>query len=208
VKFYNKINQLLPPGIGIALSPMPIDYVDLKTNSTDETNRIAESMSNLFANAGTPILDNTIVNNNTGIKSALLADTLLAQKSLLPQIEAWVNRILNAMIPNNGIRIEYMPDVSPYNKSEKIKEFKEAATLGVPGAATKYSALLGISPLDSYSFNILEHKILKIHENWIPLSTSYTQGGEGGAPVKDDDELSDEGAKSRDKESGAENNGG
>ena len=39
-------------------------------------------MSNLFSNAGTPILDNTIVNNNTGIKSALLADTLLAQKSL------------------------------------------------------------------------------------------------------------------------------
>jgi hypothetical protein len=96
---------------------------------------------------------------------------------LLPQIEAWVNRMLDVMIPNNGIRIEYMPDVSPYNKSEKIKELKEAATLGIPGAATKYSVLLGISPLDSYSFNILEHKILKIQENWVPLSTSYTQGG-------------------------------
>ena len=97
-----------------------------------------------------------------------------------------------------------------YNKSEKIKELKEAAPLGIPGAATKYSALLGISPLDSYSFNILEHKILKIQDNWIPLSTSYTQSGSsdtGGAPTKDDDELTDEGAKSRDKESGAENNG-
>ena len=210
VRFYNKINQLLPPGLGIVLSPMPIDYIDLKTDATDETNRISESMSNLFANAGTPILDNTIVNNNTGIKSALLADTLLAQKSLLPQIEAWVNRMLEVMIPNNGIRIEYMPDVSPYNKSEKIKELKEAATLGIPGAATKYSSLLGISPLDSYSFNILEHKILKIQDNWIPLSTSYTQSGTsdtGGAPTKDDDELSDEGAASRDKESGADNNG-
>lgn len=210
VRFYNKINQLLPPGLGIVLSPMPIDYIDLKTDATDETNRIAESMSNLFANAGTPILDNTIINNNTGIKAALLADTLLAQKSLLPQIEAWVNRMLDVMVPNNGVRIEYMPDVSPYNKSEKIKELKEAATLGIPGAATKYSSLLGISPLDSYSFNILEHKILKIQDNWIPLSTSYTQGGSsdtGGAPTKDDDELSDEGAASRDKESGADNNG-
>ena len=187
----------MPSGLGIVLSPMPIDYIDLKTDATEETNRIADVMSNLFANAGTPILDNTIINNNTGIKSALLADTLLAQKSLLPQIEAWVNRILDVMIPNNGIRIEYMPDVSPYNKSEKIKEFKEAATLGIPGAATIYSALLGISPLDSYSFNILEHKILKIQDNWIPLSTSYTQSGTsntGGAPTKDDDEFSDEGA--------------
>lgn len=210
VKFYNKINQLLPPGLGIVLSPMPIDYIDLKTDSTEETNRIADSMSNLFANAGTPILDNQIVNNNTGIKNALLADTLLAQKSLLPQIEAWVNRMLDVLIPNNGIRVEYMPDVSPYNKSEKIKEMKEAATLGVPGAAMKYSVLLGISPLDSYSFNILEHKILKIQDNWIPLSTSYTKSGTsdtGGAPTKDDDELSDEGAASRDKESGADNNG-
>ena len=210
VRFYNKINQLLPPGLGIVLSPMPIDYIDLKTDATDETNRIADSMSNLFSNAGTPILDNTIINNNTGIKSALLADTLLAQKSLLPQIEAWVNRMLDVMLPNNGVRIEYMPDVSPYNKSEKIKEMKEAATLGIPGAATKYSALLGISPLDSYSFNILEHQILKIQDNWIPLSTSYTQSGDsdtGGAPTKDDDELSDEGAKSRDKEAGSANNG-
>ena len=210
VKFYNKINQLLPPGLGIVLSPMPIDYIDLKTDLTDETNRLADSMSNLFANAGTPILDNTIINNNTGIKSALLADTLLAQKSLLPQIEAWVNRMLDIMVPNNYIRVEYMPDVSPYNKSEKISELKEAATLGVPGAATKYSALLGISPLDSYSFNVLEHKILKIQDNWIPLSTSYTQGGSsntGGAPTKPDEELSDEGAASRNKESGAENNG-
>ena len=210
IRFYNKINQLLPDGLGIVLSPMPIDYIDLKTDASEETNRIAESMSNLFANAGTPILDNSIINNNTGIKASLLADTLLAQKSLLPQIEAWVNRMLDVMIPNNGIRIEYMSDVSPYNKSEKIKELKEAATLGVPGAATKYSALLGISPLDSYSFNILEHQILRIQDNWIPLSTSYTQSGTsdtGGAPTKDDDELSDEGAASRDKESGTENNG-
>jgi hypothetical protein len=210
VKFYNKINQMLPPGLGIVLSPMPIDYIDLKTNATDETNRISESMSNLFANAGTPILDNTIVNNNTGIKSALLADALLAQKSLLPQIEAWVNRMLDVIIPNNGVRVEYMYDVSPYNKSEKIKEMKEAATLGVPGAATKYSVLLGISQLDSYSFNVLEHKILKIQENWVPLSSSYTQSAtsdNGGAPTKDDDELSDEGAASRDKETGTENNG-
>lgn len=210
VRFYNKINALLPPGLGIVLSPMPIDYIDLKTDISEETNRLADSMSNLFANAGTPILDNTIINNNTGIKSALLADTLLAQKSLLPQIEAWVNRMLDVMHPNNGIRIEYMPDVSPYNKSEKINEIREAATLGIPGAATKYSALLGISPLDSYSFNVLEHKILKIQDNWIPLSTSYTQGGTSngaGAPKKPDEELSDEGAKSRSKETGAENNG-
>ena len=128
----------------------------------------------------------------------MLADTLLAQKSLLPQIEAWVNRMLDVMLPNNGIRIEYMPDVSPYNKSEKIKELKEAATLGIPGAATKYSSLLGISPLDSYSFNVLEHKILKIQENWVPLSTSYTQtntSDTGGAPAKDDGELSEESFK-------------
>ena len=210
VRFYNKINQLLPPGLGIVLSPMPIDYIDLKTDATEETNRIADSMSNLFATAGTPILDNTIVNNNTGIKAALLADTLLAQKSLLPQIEAWVNRMLDVMIPNNGVRVEYMPDVSPYNKSEKIKEMREAATLGVPGAATKYSVLLGISQLDSYCLNVLEHKILKIQDNWIPLSTSYTQSatsGQSGAPTKDDDDLSDEGAASREKETGTENNG-
>lgn len=210
VKFYNKINELLPSGLGIALSPMPIDYIDLKTDASEETNRISESMSNLFANAGTPILDNSLVNNNTGVKAALLADTLVVQKSLLPQVEAWVNRMLDVMIPNNGVRIQYMHDVSPYNKSEKIKEMKECASLGVPGAALKLSSLMGVDPLDSYAYNILEQKILKIHDNWLPLQTSYTQSAnsdENTKPQLDDDELSDEGAASRDKESGTENNG-
>ena len=47
--------------------------------------------------------------------------------------------------------------------------------------------------------NYFEEDVLKLHEKMIyPLSSSFTQPSEG-APVKDDDEISDEGDKSRDK---------
>jgi hypothetical protein len=63
---------------------------------------------------------------------------------------------------------------------------------------------MGLSPLDGHALTYLENNILKQHENWkYPLQSSYTQsvdGGNGGAPEKSLDNISDEGEKTRDQE--------
>ena len=50
----------------------------------------------------------------------------------------------------------------------------------------------------------LESKLGLAIDKWInPVKTSYTQSGDssaGGAPTKDDGDLSDEGAETKDKE--------
>ena len=99
------------------------------------------------------------------------------------------------------MRVEYIP-VTPYNKSEKIAEYKDAASLGM-SVKMEYMSLLGFSPLKALSKEYLENKILKLQEKWIyPLQSSYTQNGENksGGQEKSVTDLTDEGDKTRDGE--------
>jgi len=54
-----------------------------------------------------------------------------------------------------------------------------------------------MTPMDVLSSNYIEQKILKIKDEWIPLSSSYTQSGEGGRPTKSDGELTESGEETR-----------
>lgn len=201
VDFYNKINQILPEEIGLALSPMEIEPITFDKDYTDETNSISKANKNLWESAGvSQIMDNSKLTGSTAVTAAMKFDSLFIQKPLLWQIEARVNMFLDYVLPDNGMRVKYM-DVSPYLKDEMIKQVKDAASLGLP-VKTSYLTLMGISPLDGYSLAYLENNILKLQDSWkYPLQSSYTQSGQSdnnGAPTKD--KLTDAGEETRDKE--------
>lgn len=203
VDFYNKMAGKLPPEIGIVLSPMEVIPIDFEKSNTDDVNQIAKANSNLWEAAGvSQILDNDKLTGASAVRAAQLLDGLYAQNPLLWQIEARVNRWLDFILPDNGMRVKYIP-VTPYNKSEKITELKDAASLGLP-VKTQYMSLLGVSPLEAYSMSYLENNILKLQDNWkYPLQSSYTQPGGnevGGGQEKDVTNLTDEGDKTRDQE--------
>lgn len=201
VDFYNKMSAQLPESIGIALSPMKIEPIEFEKNATEDVNEISNANSNLWEAAGvSQVMDSARLTGATAVRAAMVFDGLYAIKPLLAQIEARVNRWLNYVLPNNGMRVKYI-EVTPYTKDEKIKAVKEAATLGIP-VKMQYASLLGLSPLDVFSMAYLENDILGLHEKWIPLQSSYTQGANdiAGAPEKDDGELSDEGEKTKDQD--------
>lgn len=201
VEFYNKMLDVLPDQIGLVLSPMTIEPITFDRSATDNTNAVSTAMENVFASSGgSQVLDSKRLTGSSAVRAALIADGLMATRPLLHQIEARVNRFLDFVIPNNGMRVKYMEDVTPFTKEEKIKQVKEAATLGVAGSKLMYSSLMGISPLDSYALGVLENDVLRLHEKWMPLQTSYTQGAnEGGRPESDITEISDDGEASIDK---------
>ena len=201
VDFYNKMSAQLPESIGIALSPMKIEPSEFEKNATDDVNEISNANSNLWEAAGvSQVMDSARLTGATAVRAAMIFDGLYATKPLLAQIEARVNRWINYVLPNNGMRVKYI-EVTPYTKDDKIKAMKEAATLGIP-VKMQYASLLGLSPLDVFSMAYLENDILGLHEKWIPLQNSYTQGAADitGAPEKDDGELSDEGEKTKDQD--------
>lgn len=202
VSFYNKMLGVVPEEIGIVLSPMSVEPINFEKSDTDDVNKISNANSNLWEAASvSQIFDNDKLTGASAVRAAQILDGLYAQNPLLWQIEANVNKFIDIVLPNNGMRVKYIP-VTPYNKDEKIQQIKDAASLGLP-VKTQYMSLLGISPLEGYSMAYLENNILKLQDSWMyPLQSSYTQTGENesGGQEKDVTELTDEGDKTRDQE--------
>ncbi len=202
-KFYNKAAEDLPEEIGLILSPMEVDSISFDKNATSDTNAIADSYANIMEQTGiSQIFDSNRLNGATSVKMSMLSDALMATKGIMQQVEAFVNERIQMEYANSTAYIKFI-DVVTYTKEERIKEIKEAASFGLP-VKQEYMALLGYSPLESIAADWLESKLgLSVTKFVHPLVSSHTQAAgsdTGGAPTKDDGDLSDAGSETKDKE--------
>jgi hypothetical protein len=204
-KFYNKALEILPEEIGLILSPgMDIDSVSFDKNATSDTNAIADSYQNLMEQTGiSQIFDSSRLTGASSVKMSMLADAMMATKGLMPQIEAFINERIQMEYANSTAYIKFI-DVTAYTRDDRIAQIEKAANAGLP-VKQEYMALLGYNPLEAISADWLETKLgLSVTRFVNPLVSSHTQSGspsnDGGAPQKDDGELTDEGAKTKDKE--------
>lgn len=200
LKYYNKFVAQLPECINACISPLPIETVEFKDlNTTDDTDMISNSLSNLFKRVGGVILDNSKT-GSTIYESQIIADMELAHGTLLPQINKYLNLYFDYIMGEDHPVINYIQGVSPYTRKAKRKELIESAQNGF--SRIKLGILDGDSPLETLSSLKLE-RALGLDELMIPLSTSYTQSSSdtdqitGGAPTKDATDLTDEGSSSR-----------
>lgn len=204
-KFYNKALEILPEEIGLILSPgMDIDSVSFDKNATSDTNAIADSYQNLMEQTGiSQIFDSSRLTGASSVKMSMLADAMMATKGLMPQVEAFINERIQMEYANSTAYIKFI-DVTAYTRDDRIAQIEKAANAGLP-VKQEYMALLGYNPLEAISADWLETKLgLSVTRFVNPLVSSHTQSGsssnDGGAPQKDDGELTDEGAETKDKE--------
>ena len=204
-KFYNKALEILPEEIGLILSPgMDIDSVSFDKNATSDTNAIADSYQNLMEQTGiSQIFDSSRLTGASSVKMSMLADAMMATKGLIPQVEAFINERIQMEYANSTAYIKFI-DVTAYTRDDRIAQIEKAANAGLP-VKQEYMALLGYNPLEAISADWLETKLgLSVTRFVNPLVSSHTQSGspsnDGGAPEKDDGELTDEGAETKDKE--------
>lgn len=205
IKYYNRLAESLPESIASCISPLPIEAIEFKDlNTTDDTDMISSSLSNIFKHIGGVILDND--KSGTAITNMqTILDMKMGQSTLLPQVQRWLNLYFNYVIGEDHAYIKYIDGVSPYTRESKRKELLESAQNGLP-TKLEISILDGKSPLETTSMLYLENDILSLDKKFIPLSTSYTKSSSdaadpvtGGAPTKDDTELTDEGDATRNK---------
>lgn len=199
IRYYNKFRDQLPDGVESTISPLPIDVIEFKGNTTDDVDMIANSTSNLFkVSGGSLILDNE-KSGTTIYEAQILSEMLHGTIPLLPQIEKWINRYISYR-QKNPAKVKYI-HCSPYTKAKKKKELLESGQYGIPDKMA-IASLDGFSPLESLSIMYLENDILQLHEKWIPLQSSYTNSWRriDGDNRKDGDELTDEGSATREQD--------
>lgn len=208
LKYYKRLEESLPPFVNSIVSPLPIETVEFKNlNTTEDTDMLSSAMSNIFKAVGGVILDNDKT-GSTIFEAQICADMEIAQATLLPQIQRWVNLYFNYMIGEDHSVIRYIDGVCPYTRKAKRKELLESAQNGMP-TKLEISILDGKSPLETISQLYLENDVLGLADKFIPLSTSYTQTGNsvsgtdpiiGGRPESDASDLTTAGSETREKE--------
>ena len=201
--FYNKAVELLPPEIGCILSPMPVDSVSFDKSATSESDAISDAYSNLMSNAGvSQIMDSSRLTGQSAVKASMTCDVMFATKGIIQQINAFVNERIKLKFPSTQMLFKYT-DVTAYTKADRISELQKACEFGLP-FKLELAMMLGQDPLENYAMGWLEDKMGLAVTRWThPLISSHTAvagSDTGGAPTKDDGDLSDEGAETKDKE--------
>ena len=201
LQYYNKFVAALPECVNACLSPVPIEPIEFKDlNTTDDTDMISSSLSNLFKHVGGVILDNSKT-GTTIYEAQIIADMEMTHSTLVPQVNRYLNLYFKYVIGDKHAHIKYIEGVCPYTRKTKRKELLESAQNGFSRMAV--GILDGNTSLEQISLLKLEKALGLVDLMSNPLSTSYTKSGSdtdpinGGAPTKDAGDLSDEGSNSR-----------
>lgn len=208
-EFNALLEQVVPELVGVAYSPMEIDTIKFdKSNTTDNVDKLAQSMNNLFNNAGMSqlVVAGGASTNSIGLNHAIEND-LSTIWIFVERIETWMNFYIKRNI-SEGYKFSFH-QISWYNRDSYISMMKDMATLG--GNALDYFICVTrktpYEVINDIRFNAL---VLNINQWLTPLQSSYTQSSSstGGAPTKPEDELSEEGAATRsgDKNAGTKAN--
>lgn len=204
-QFYENMNAVLPEEVGSVLSPMPINKISFERTNTAQTNAVADAEDDLFSAAGvSSLLFNNPKASANALNLSIKADQAITF-GVVKSIEDMVNRFVQAQSYGKNFRVTFL-DCSPFNRKEVGDMYLKACQYGLP-FISMYAASQGLSQSEVDCMSYLETDVLNLVDSFKPLHSSATEssGGkgatdEGGAPRKDDTDLSESGEKTREAE--------
>ena len=201
IQYFNRmLEEALPPYISAAIVPGELHEISFPDDATGDVTKVEKATKEILNTAGgAQILNLNSASNSTAFKYGVLADSTFSISTLIPQIQAIVNRLLSSWI-SEPCKVKFF-DVSIYQKDDFKKSILESCQNGLPNKIL-YNTLNGVSEKDTLAMNFLEEDCLNLGEKLKPFSTSYTQSGDnqGGGQEKEQSDLSDEGLKTKDQD--------
>ena len=203
-KYYDMIQDVVPEDIGIAMTPGKLEEHSFERAGQTDTDLVEQATNNFFNEAGVSQLLFSSDKAGTSVLSASTEIDATYIYSLYRQVERVVNEILKSELKDKLIFRFKLLDVNVFNKKDKIEEALKQAQYGIGGSISTIAALNNNDLSEIESLTKLENNIFKFHDQFKPLSSSHTQSGSnsntGGAPTKEDDDLSESGVKARERD--------
>lgn len=204
--FLEHIEQAVPDGIGVAMSPGKLQDITFeKSNATNHSEELANATSDFWYSSGTM---GSLFGNPKVVAASAIRIAIKVDEEYVFGCMAQMERILNALLKQLSGSIKFKMQFircTVFSRDDVAESFKTAATLGIPGSKTAYAATLGIPQSDLEGMAFIENEVLKIQDNWTPLNSSYTQSAEKspGRPSASDDDVSESTERGRANDSGA-----
>lgn len=208
--FHNMAVDTVPDNVGVITSPMKIEPLKFERDRSD-SDGVAKAERDFWSGSGTSqLLFNTDKSTSQGLLMSIKTDEEIVF-GVLTQIQRWVNRYLRFHFGDLMFNVNIL-HVTHFNRKEMFDMYIQSGQYGIP-VKSHISAVVGLEPIEVMNMAYLENDLLKFHEEFIPLSSSHTMGSgrasglgsgsvgnTGGAPKKDPDAISDEGARAQDKQ--------
>lgn len=200
--FWSNLDSVLPEEVGSVLTPMDIDKVDFEKSNVGDSDTITDAEENLFSSAGV----SSLLFSNPKASANALALSIKVDQALtfgvVKSIQDMVNRLIQAEPYGKNFKVEFL-DVSPFNRKEAGDAYLKACQYGIP-MISYYCASQGLGQTEMDSMSFLETEVLGLQKMFKPLINSSNASAEeellsntGGAPRKDDTELTETGEETR-----------
>ena len=198
----SQLDESVPNLVGTGLLPIMDDIQVINFDKSDvatSTDRLSQSVSNLFNNAGISqlVVAGGSSTNSVGLKFAIRND-MSNVWVYVNRIEAWLNYYIEKNISNSYILSIHHLDW--YNVEEYISMKKDELSFG--GSLLSYLTALGKTPYEAFN-EVMFDNAIGLKDMMKPLATSYTTTDKAGDSNKgrsqeDGSDLSDEGIDTRD----------
>lgn len=202
LEYYDFLCESVDETVGVGMSPYDVkDYTFENAGTTNNINTYSESVSQFFTASGV----SELLFNSSKSSSATISSSIKNDSEMVFHIHRMIERVVNKKLKQ--AKTEYlfsikMLDVTTYNQKEVIENVMKGAQVGESTSILSLPAAMGFTPAESYGSDVLV-KELDLVNKWNPVKSSHTQSGnsditnKGGAPKKDDDQLSESGVQTR-----------
>lgn len=205
------VDDALPAYTAAAMVPGDeLKVIDFNDNANDDIDRVENSIDNILATSGGGAVINTNrITSTAAFNAWLREETEFALSTLLPQINGFANRFL-IMKCSNPCTVNHF-EVSVYTKDTLYEQLLQTCQYSYSNRLA-LNTLLGISEKETIAMNFLENQVLKLPEIMrYPLQSSFTtsndgsvdedgytnETGQGRPKLKDTDDISESGERSR-----------
>ena len=188
------IDEVAPSLVATAFTPCEVEPVFFHNkDQVDDTNIYINAVKNLFASLGlSPALFGE-ADTNTGLRLSIKVDESLMYYQM-SKLEANIQRYIKLNI-SESFNFHYHK-VTVFSQDEYLDQLRDQATLGIN--PLEYATVLK-TPYELMNCTYMENA-LDVTSLWKPLSSSYTAtDNEGGGVTVKDDDLSEEGERTREK---------
>lgn len=206
------VSDALPAYTAAAMVPGDeLKVIDFNDNANDDIDRVENSINNILATSGGgAVINANNITSTAAFNAWLREETEFALSTLLPQINGFANRFL-LMKCSNPCTVNHF-EISVYTKDALYEQLIQTCQYSYSNRLA-LNTLLGISEKETIAMNFLENTVLKLPEIMrYPLQSSFTTSNDGsvdedgyttevgqGRPNVDDDKLSPEGERSRNR---------
>ena len=204
-QFYEQLSNITPENIGVFETPMDVEVYDFEKSGADDPDKTYEAIRNFYNDAGvSALLFGSDKQAAASLNISITSDECVCF-AVNRQIERNVNRLLKGLSGTQKFQITIL-DISEFHRQQFHDIMLKDAQYGVP-VKSAIAASLGLNPPNMSAMLYMENEILKLHDNMIPLQSSYTQSGdnEGGRPTAEEngEEISDSNENTREHDSNA-----